>query len=88
MKRLVVEDENEGLLALLNEKVMIMTSGYFYHGILEGVNETCIKLKNPGVIYETGAWSDSSFKDLQLMGVNSWYISMGAIESFGIMDKQ
>jgi len=83
MKKLIVEDEQEGLLSLLGEEVLIMTSGYFYTGKLIGVNSTCVKLENPSIVYETGGWSLSEFKDEQSMNKDHHYIQMCAIESFG-----
>lgn len=85
MKKLI-EDENEGLLSLIGEDdFTVFTSGYFYHGKLVGVNETCIKIENPSIIYETGKFSDTGFKDIQPLCVKYWYISIGSIESFGLM---
>ena len=83
MKKLVVEDEQEGLISLLGEKVLIMTSGYFYTGKLVGVNDTCVKLEDPSIVYETGEWTLENFKDEQSMDRAFHYIQMNAIESFG-----
>ena len=83
MKKLVIEEENEGLLSLLGEKVTIFTSGYFYTGELVGVNDTCVKLKDPSVIYETGAFTDKDWSDCQSLCTEHWYVSIPAIESFG-----
>ncbi len=84
MKKLVIEDEQEGLMALLGKRVLLMTAGYFYEGELIGVNDTCVKLKNPSIIYSTGAWSDSSYSDSQKLHTDIWYIQTGLIESFGL----
>lgn len=80
----VVEEENEGLVSLLGKRVLIMSAGYFYEGELEGVNDTCIKLKDPKIVYSTGDWSDKAYSDVQPMHADSWYISIGLIESFGL----
>jgi len=85
MKKLVIEEEQEGLLALLGEKVTIFTSGYFYTGKLIGVNDSCIKLEDPSIVYETGAFSNSEWKDCQSLCVKFWYVGTNAIESFGVM---
>ena len=84
MKRLI-EEENEGMVSLLNEKITVFTSGYFYTGKLVGVNDTCLKLEDPSIIYETGKFSDSEWKDAQSMCVEYFYIAIPAIEAFGIM---
>ena len=83
MKKVIYEDENEGLEMLLGEKVIIFTSGYFYTGTLEGVNKTCIKLKDPSIVYETGKFSESKWKDEQSLCADHWYVSTHSIESFG-----
>jgi len=55
---------------------------YFYNGKLVGVNDTCVVLSSPKIIYETGEWSDDSWKDAQRIGVEELYIQTHAIESF------
>ena len=84
MKKLVIEDENEGLVSLLGNRVLIMSAGYFYEGKLVGVNDTCVKLDDAHVVYETGKFTDSNYADIQKMHTNSWYVSTGLIESFGL----
>ena len=84
MKKLIVEDENEGLLSLLGERVTLMCGCYFYTGKLIGVNDTCVKLEDAGVVYETGPFDTSGWKDMQKLP-NEWYIQVNAIESFGIL---
>ena len=79
----VVEVENEGLAALLGKSVLLMCANYFYSGTLVGVNDTCVKIKDPQIVYETGQWSSVSWADAQKMHADSWYIQIGAIESFG-----
>ena len=78
----LVEVPNEGLIALLNQEVLIFCFNYFYYGKLAGVNNTCIKLENVYQVFETGAFSDSKFKDAQKLA-SEWYIQLSAIESFG-----
>ena len=46
----LVEVPNEGMIALLNEEVLIMCFNYFYAGKLVGVNDTYIKLQNCHVV--------------------------------------
>ena len=79
----VIEVENEGLNALLGKSVLLMCSNYFYTGELVGVNETCVKIKDPQVVYDTGQWSAGAWTDAQKMHVAVWYVARSAIESFG-----
>lgn len=83
MKKLVQEIENEGFEKLLGETVTLFCLNYFYNGKLVGVNETCVLLQDPKLIYETGKWSDSQWKDAQDMDIDELYIQKQAIESFG-----
>ena len=82
--RKLIEDKEDGLISLLGEKVTLMCVNYFYTGILEGVNETCVKLKDPSIVYETGAWNEPRWKDIQALP-NDIYVQISAIESFGIL---
>ena len=88
-KKIQVEEvENEGLIALLGKRVLLMSAGYFYEGELDGVNEQCVKIKNPHIVYSTGDWSDSEYSDIQKMHIEEWYVSIGLIESFGISKNE
>jgi len=86
MKKLVSVTEvlGEGLISLLGEKVILLCMNYFYTGVLEGVNTDCVLLKDPSIVYETGPWSDKTWKDAQRLGIDKLYIQIGAIESFGL----
>jgi hypothetical protein len=61
---------------------------YFYNGIIEAVNGETIVLRGTRVVYETGAFSDPSFKDAQLLTNGQWFIRIPTIESFGVLNKQ
>ena len=84
--RKLVEVNDEGLDGLLGEVVTLLCANYFYTGKLIGVNETCVKLGDPKIVYETGAWSDSSWSDAQALP-GDVYVQTAAIEAFGIMKK-
>jgi hypothetical protein len=77
----LVAVENEGLIILLNEEVLIMCFNYFYAGILVGVNDKYIKLKNCHIVYETGEWSAKNYKDAQKVS-EEHYIQLSSIESY------
>ncbi len=80
----IVEVSDEGLEGLLGEVVTLLCVNYFYTGKLVGVNETCVKLDNPSIIYETGEWSSKSWKDAQALP-GSIYVQTAAIEAFGVL---
>lgn len=87
MKKLVeIQNvENEGLIKLLGKKVTFFCLNYIYTGELIGVNDNCVLLKNPSIVYETGSFSDSKFKDEQSLCVDEFYLMKSTIESFGVM---
>lgn len=84
MKKIIDEKETEGLEKLLGETVTVFCANYIYTGKLMGVNETCILLTDPSIVYETGPFTDKKWKDAQSLN-HDWYIMVNAIESFGIL---
>jgi hypothetical protein len=84
MKCLVKEVEGEGLESLLGQNVTLFCGVYIYAGKLIGVNDSCVKLSNAKIVYETGPLNDKSWKDAQDLP-NDWYVERHALESFGVM---
>jgi hypothetical protein len=80
----VVEVANEGLISLLGQVITCFCMNYIYTGKLEGVNDTCILLAAPKIVYETGAFSTKDWKDAQALP-DSIYIQTSAIEAFGVV---
>ena len=87
MQILVETVEKEGFEALLGQNAEVFCGIYIYAGKLVGVNQTCIKLANPHLVYETGPFLDKKYKDAQPMGREFHYITTGFIESFGVSHK-
>ena len=85
MKKLIEEVPGEGLESLMGEVVTLFCMNYIYTGKLIGVNETCVLLQNPKIVYETGSFTDSDWKDAQALPRNEWYVQTASIESFGVM---
>jgi hypothetical protein len=83
----VVEVENEGFISLLGQQIEVRCNVYIYAGTLVGVNTSCIKLDKCAIVYETGPFSDKSYKDAQIIG-DAQYVQMGLIESFGPSSKR
>ena len=82
MKKLVQEVDGEGLEKLIGETVTLFCLNYFYNGKLVGVNDDCVLLAAPKIIYETGSWTDSEWEDAQSMGINELYVRIPVIESY------
>lgn len=81
------EVKEEGYMALLGKNIEVFCGIYIYAGKLVGVNNTCIKLSNPHLVYETGGFLDKKYKDAQPMGREFHYISTTFVESFGESHK-
>lgn len=80
----VIEVENEGFLSLMDEVVTIFSLNYIYTGKLIGVNDTCVLLEAPSIVYETGSFDSKDWKDSQKLP-NELYVQLNCIESFGIV---
>ncbi len=85
MKRIVETTSNDGLEALLGEKVTLFCTRYIYTGQLAGINKDFCLLEDPSIVYETGEFTKSEWADAQKLPKKEWYIMLHAIESFGIM---
>jgi hypothetical protein len=86
MKIMVTEVENEGLEALMGQRVTLFCGVYIYTGKLIGVNQTCVKLEDAGIVYETGPLLEKKWQDCQSLP-SEWYVSTQSIESFGILKQ-
>ena len=80
----VIEVSDEGFEALLGQRITCFCAVYIYTGTLIGVNQTCIKLKDPAIVYETGSFTEKNWKDAQKLS-NELYLQLGMIEAFGIV---
>ena len=80
----LVETNESAFEQLAGKTITCLCINYFYTGQLIGVNETSILLKNPKIIYETGEWSASDWKDAQEV-CGELFINISAIESFGVI---
>ena len=88
MKKLVKVEEvaGEGLLAVMGQTVTFFCMNYISAGKLVGVNDTCVKLENAHIVYETGAYTDKKFKDAQKLN-DEFYIQTNSIESYGVLKE-
>ena len=84
MKKLIEETTESPMESLMGETVTLFCVNYFYTGKLIGVNDTCVLLEDPGIVYETGSWAEKKWKDKQDLP-NEIYIMLSAVESFGVM---
>lgn len=81
----VVEVDGEGFLSLLEKRVTVFTMNYIYTGKLVGVNDTCVKLEDAAIVYETGPFTPgTAWKDAQKLP-SALYIQLSAVESFTVL---
>lgn len=81
MKKIVETVEGEGLEGLLGECVVVWCMNYIYSGTLVGVNDTCIRLDDAVVVYETGDLDAVAFSNAQKLP-KPLYVQHASIESF------
>lgn len=82
MKRIVEEVSEEGLEGLLGKQVVLFCLNYFYTGRLTGVNQADVRLDNAKIIYETGSFDASDWKDAQTITAKPVYVRIDKIESY------
>lgn len=84
MKKLVEEVDDEGMIRLLGKRVTLFCLNYIYTGKLTGVNDTCVKLEEAAIVYETGPLDTKDWKDAQKLP-GPFYVMLSTIESFGVL---
>lgn len=85
MKKIVECSDAEGFEALLGERVTLLCANYFYTGKLLGVNDDCVLLGEPSIVYETGAWTEKGWKDAQRLPTDRLYVQRASVESYGLL---
>lgn len=80
----VTEVEGEGLVKLMGERVTLFCANYIWTGKLVGVNDTCVLLEDPGIVYETGPFDNAKWQDMQKLP-REFYIMLSSIEGFGVL---
>ena len=83
MKKIIVEDTEEGLIKLLGQYVTLYCDSWIYAGTLKGVNDDCVLLENPSIVYDTGKHDKHGWEIAEKLP-HDWYVTRSKIESFGI----
>jgi len=79
--RPVLEVENEGLISFLNKRITIFCMNYIYTGTLVGVNDSCVKITDGGIVFNTGDFCAKTWEDYQKLP-NDFYVQLSSVESF------
>ena len=74
----------DGLESLVGKVVTFFCATYIYTGKLVSVSKTGVKLTKASIVYETGAFTDSNWKDAQGLP-HDVYIMLSSVESFMIL---
>lgn len=82
MKKIIYEDNTEGLQKLLGQYVTLYCLSFIYAGTLVGVNDQDVLLQNASIVYETGAHSDKKWSIAEKFP-GDWYVRISKIESYG-----
>lgn len=83
MKKLIIEDEKEGLIKLLGEYVTLYCTSFIYAGLLRGVNTDDVLLEDAEIVYDTGDHSSKSWATAEKLP-GDWYVRLSRIESYGV----
>lgn len=78
-----VQSEEGAFDALLGKTVLILCMNYFYTGKLVVTNGNYVILEDPKIVYETGEWSATSYKDAQKLPMKRLRVMVSAIEAIG-----
>ncbi len=85
MKRIIETTEESALESLLGERVTLWCEAYIYAGRLTGINDTCVRLDDAKIVYETGVLDKPGFTRAEALP-GPWYVQLAKIESFGQME--
>jgi hypothetical protein len=80
----IEENENEGLMSLIGQRVTFYCLDYIYCGDLIGVNDVQIKLQNCKIVYDTGAFEKTTWETAEKFP-NDWFIRLSAVTSYGVL---
>lgn len=78
--RKIIDDNEDGLTALLGERVTVRCSNYTYAGLLDGVNDICMRLDDASMVFETGDVSKPGYATAERIP-KPVYLMLGTVES-------
>ena len=84
MKRIIEDTETSGMEKMLGKVVTFFCPNYIYTGRLVGVNGDHVELDNAKIVYETGSFDTTDWKDAQNLP-HRWRIQTASIESWGVL---
>ena len=87
--KIVVEKDTDVFVEMMKAEVQVtfFCVNYFYVGKITAVNGDDIVLEGARIVYETGSFTDNTFKFAQSINGAQWFIRKPAIESYGVLNK-
>jgi len=79
-----IEVSGEGFESLMGQRVTVFCANYIYTGKLIGINDKFIKFTEGGIVFETGGFTDKTWKNLEKLP-NDFYVMIQSIESFMLL---
>ena len=86
-KRVVVESDDSFLGSMMGEKIVLYCSRYIYCGILTGVDEDSLQLKDCKIVFDTGAHDAKEWAISEPTLTSTWTVMRQSIESWGLSNK-
>ena len=87
----IVDDNKKEFEDAFGKQVVIFGTIYIYTGIVVGVNDTRVLLKDTHIVYQTGDFKlyhkNGKFADQQLLPVKEHTVRFAQIESWGVLEK-
>jgi hypothetical protein len=81
MKKIIESTDAIGLESMMGEVVLLLCGNYFYTGKLVALDGTVVELEDASIVYETGEWSASSYKDVKKLGAGPTFVQRRWIEA-------
>lgn len=76
--------EEVGLASYVGQRLTLFCLNYIYTGKVIAVTDESVVLDDASIVYETGALTDSNWKDAQKLP-RRWNVKVSCVESFGIL---
>ncbi len=69
------------LAHMVGRDVYVCCTGYAYAGVLETVGVRSITIRDPSIVYETGAWTSTKWHDAQRLPTARAVVMLAQVES-------
>ena len=74
----------QGFESLAGQRITVFAAPLIWTGRLAGMNDGCILLEEPAIVYLTGPFDDPNWEDAQPLP-SHMYIQKAAIQAYGVV---